>query len=331
MRASTILSFVVALVLAVIAVFGARNWLAQQQQALTDAASGAQQDTTPQNSIVIAKAPLRFGERLTAEKLELLEWPSDRLPPGAFTSIEALVGVGEEQARFVMQSMDVGEPVLASRTTEPGERAKLSAAITPGLKAVSIGINDVLGVAGFVLPGDRVDVMLTRSAGDGGVFVDVLLQGVRVLAIDQTADDMRDQPSVVRTVTFEVSTEEAQKLTLGAAVGTLSLALRNVVSTEVENIERVTVADISEGAASETLSEQQMAAAEALLAEQNARIAAMEEQLRQQGQTPAQPVVVEKIVEVMVEPPEPEFVTVGVIRGGARSEYRVGITAGAAQ
>ncbi|MFC6639822.1 Flp pilus assembly protein CpaB [Sulfitobacter sediminilitoris] len=75
-------------------------------------------------------------------------------------------------------------------------------------------MNDVLGVAGFVLPGDRVDVLLTRDE-----FVDVLLQGLKVLAIDQIADELKDNPSVVRTVTFEVNTEEAQKLVLGEMLG----------------------------------------------------------------------------------------------------------------
>ena len=84
------------------------------------------------------------------------------------------------------------------------------------MKAVSIRVNDVLGVAGFVLPGDRVDIMLTRSDKAVGTYTDVLLQGVKVLAIDQTADDRADKPSVARTVTFEVSTQEAQKLTLAA-------------------------------------------------------------------------------------------------------------------
>lgn len=337
MRATTLISFLVAIVLAGMAVFGARNWLAQQQQALMQAATGPQEEA-PRDSIVIARAPLRFGERLTAEKLELLEWPSERLPPNSFTNIADVVGTSDETARFVLESMDPGEPVLSTKTTEPGQRAKLSTAITPGLKAVSISVNDVLGVAGFVLPGDRVDVMLTRSTGETGAFVDVLLQGVRVLAIDQSADDRKDQPSVVRTVTFEVTTEEAQKLTLGATVGTLSLALRNVVSTEVEMIERVTVSDINEGEASETLAAQQAAAAQAelasrdaLLAEQAARLAALEEQLRNVGTEPAAPAepvvvekIVEKIVEVVVQPPVPEFVTIGVVRNGQRAEYRVG-------
>lgn len=348
MRATTLISFLVALFLAGLAVFGTRTWLAEQQERLIAAATGAQ-DERPRDSIVIARVPLRFGERLTAEKLELIEWPSDRLPPNTFTTIEAVTGATEETARYVLESMDAGEPVLSTRTTEPGQRAKLSTAITPGLKAASISVNDVLGVAGFVLPGDRVDVLLTRTTDDRGAFVDVLLQGVRVLAIDQIADDRKDQPSVVRTVTFEVTTEEAQKLTLGATVGTLSLALRNVVSTEIEQIERVTVSDINEGSTAETLAAQQAAAEaaaataaelatrDAQLAEQAARLAALEAQLRDQGTepvAPSEPVVVERvverIVEVVVPPPQPEFVTVGVVRNGQRAEYRVGTNEAAA-
>lgn len=295
---------------------------------------------------------MRFGERITAEKLELIPWASNTLPQGAFTSISDLEGVTDETARFVLSSMERGEPVLSAKITNPGQRAKLSTAISPGMKAVSIAVNDVLGVAGFVLPGDRVDVMLTRTSGNdrSGAFVDVLLQGVRVVAIDQTADDTRDQPSVVRTVTFEVTTEEAQKLTLGATIGTLSLALRNVVGVEVEEPSRMTISALNVTAASEELAATQAAAAEAerlaqeqQISEQTERLSALEEMIRNMGSDVAvrmatveenlsaartvEPEVIERevIVEREVEVPRavPAFVTIGVARNGQRQEYTV--------
>jgi len=350
MRASTFLSIAIALILAVAAVFGTQSYLSTQRQQLEQSARVVRNE--PQNTIVVARNPMRFGERVTAEKLELIPWASDTLPQGAFTSIADLEGATDETARFVLSSMERGEPVLSAKITNPGQRAKLSTAISPGMKAVSIAVNDVLGVAGFVLPGDRVDVMLTRTSGNdrSEAFVDVLLQGVRVVAIDQTADDTRDQPSVVRTVTFEVTTAEAQKLTLGATIGTLSLALRNVVGVEVEEPSRMTVGELGVTAASAALAAAQDAAADAerlaqeqQISEQTTRLAALEEMIRNMGsdvtgrlasveenltaaRTVAPQVVEEKaVVEQVVETPRAvsSFVTIGVARNGQRQEYTV--------
>lgn len=370
MRANTLISLGIAVVLALMAVFGVRTWLNSQRAELM-ASAQTQLAKSPKHFVVVAKSNLRFGERLTVEKLELLEWANDRIPDGAFTEIEPLVGASDEEARYVLSSITSGEMILPSKITSPGQRAKLSTAISPGMKAVSIRVNDVLGVAGFVLPGDRVDVMLTRENRNNNEepYVDVLLQGVRVVAIDQIADDRKDQPSVVRTVTFEVTTEEAQKLMLGSTIGTLSLALRNIVSTGFEAAERVTMTDL-DSADSAGREEAQAAAREAAMkASEEARLAAEQrerEQLErlnaleatiksigtevvekldsvQQGQEKSstaadvaseavapEPIVIEKevIVEKIVEvaPPPPEFVNVGVVRGGQRAEYRVNST-----
>ncbi|MFD1196046.1 Flp pilus assembly protein CpaB [Seohaeicola saemankumensis] len=346
MRASTFLSIAIAIMLAVAAVFGVQTYLDSQRQQIEQASRGER--GVPLNTIVVARSQMRFGERITAEKLQVIPWASETLPDGAFTDTAAIEGATDETARFVLSSIERGEPVLASKITDPGQRAKLSTAISPGKKAVSIRVNDVLGVAGFVLPGDRVDVLLTRNGGGRGgeAFVDVLLQGVRVVAIDQTADDTRDQPSVVRTVTFEVTTEEAQKLTLGATVGTLSLALLNVVSADGEVPERMTLSELDDSASAAALAAERAAAEEAQrrieqerLDAQTARLAALEEMIRSMGSDvtdklaeveqnlvaarAGEPQVVEKEVVVEVPPAAPSFVTIGVARNGQRQEYRV--------
>jgi pilus assembly protein CpaB len=176
------------------------------------------------------------------------------------------------------------------------------------MKAVSIRVNDVLGVAGFVRPSDRVDVLLTRvvrgPAGNDQSLVDVLLQGVKVLAVDQTADERKDEPSVVKTVTFEVTTDEAQRLTLGSSIGTLSLALRNIASSSIEQTRQITVADLGGGA---------MAAELGNDLEKN-KLPEPEKQVQ--------------IVEPKVEPVlsvEPKWVTVGVWNTTKREEHRVGL------
>jgi len=332
MRASTLISIFLALVLAGLAVLGVRQYLDAQRVAIAqqslDASGGESK-----NFVVVAKAGLGFGERLTPEKLDLMEWANDRLPVGAFTTIEAVVGTSDEDARYVLSSISEGELIMPAKVTMPGQRAKLSTAISPGMKAVSIRVDDVLGVAGFVLPGDRVDVMLTRGAGDEA-FVDILLQGVRVVAIDQIADDRKDQPSVVRTVTFEVTTEQAQKLTLAANVGTLSLALRNVAAPPGESVDRITLVDLSEterAARDQDLARAQAELAEAraaqdtVSAEALARIAELQAQIEAlksaQGQSSTEPTVTADAAEVVA--PVDDFTNVGVIRGGQRNEYRV--------
>jgi pilus assembly protein CpaB len=185
--------------------------------------------------------------------------------------------------------------VLTSKITGPGQRATLSAVLTEGMKAVSIRVNDVLGVAGFVLPGDRVDILLSRNirnvqGGDEAV-VDVLLQSVTVLAIDQVADNSKENPTVVKAVTLEVSTKDAQKLTLAAGIGQLSLALREVASDKGEETGRITMADLVGAAQGATVVER--------------------------VEAPAEPVQV-----VQVEEP-PARASIGVYRGIEREVYDV--------
>lgn len=337
MRFSTILSFLVALLLAGVAVFGARSWLATQQAALQSGAqNGSIADVEPQakQTIVVAAEQIAFGERLTELKLREIEWSSDITPEGSFPKIVDLIaGEDDDVARFALSPMQVGEPVLVSKVTAPGQRAKLSTALTKGKKAMSIRVNDVAGVAGFVLPGDRVDVLLTRSSNQG-TFVDVLLQGVKVLAIDQIADELKDQPSVVRTITFEVDTQEAQKLVLASSVGTLSLALRNVASSDIEQIDRVTLSDLNDPDVARDLAEAR--AAELLKNAKDGdsndpslqRLVSLEKMLQdlsdginQRLDGPKEPVVIEKVVERLQ--PAPKRSTVGVIRNGQRAEYKV--------
>ena len=141
----------------------------------------------------------------------------------------------------MLSAIETNEPILKWKITGPGQRASLSAIIDNGMKAVTIRVNDVFGVAGFVLPGDRVDVLLTRSesGNDKKQFTDVLLQNVRVLGIDQLADDRTEKTAVAKAVTLEVATQDAQKLVLAGTVGSLSLTLRPAGSTTMVRAQRI--------------------------------------------------------------------------------------------
>jgi pilus assembly protein CpaB len=240
MRGNTIIMIVLAGVFGVLAVVLANMWLADQRGAVAAASD------EPRDTIVVARVALKFGDTLTTDNLREISWPSGSLPTGAFKNrTEVLAGEGQRQ---VLTPIGVNEPVLTSKITGPGQRATLSAVLADGMKAISIRVNDVLGVAGFVLPGDRVDILLSRNIrnaqGGDEAFVDVLLQGVKVLAIDQVADESQENATVVKAVTLEVSTKDAQKLTLAAGIGQLSLALREVASDKGEDTGRVTTADL---------------------------------------------------------------------------------------
>lgn len=249
MRTSSIVMLAVAVVFGLAAAFLGKVWLEgqvpDQQQAVRPSAPAA--------TVVVAAKQLGFGAELSTTNLREIEWPSAALPDGAYAKIsDVLAGEGK---RIVLTAIAPNEPVLKSKVTGPGQRATLSALIGEGMKAVSVRVNDVLGVAGFVLPGERVDVMLTRTVSRpeaGGApqqdgHTDLLLQDVRVLAVDQLADDRSDKPTISKAVTLEVTSEQAQKLTLGSTVGTLSLALRPAGSDDFAAARRIGIADLHSG------------------------------------------------------------------------------------
>ncbi len=176
--------------------------------------------------LVVAARPIQLGQALTPDMLRMQVWPADAVPQGSFTQVSQLT-TGD--ARVALRAIEPNEPILSSRISGAGGRATLSATISEGHRAVAIRVNDVVGVAGFVLPGDFVDVVLTRQDGGNSnqqMRTDLLIAGVRVLAVDQTASESHNDPQVARAVTIEVTPEDGQKVALAGQIGTLSLALR---------------------------------------------------------------------------------------------------------
>jgi len=228
-----------AVVFGLLAVFIAQVWLNNQAslRAKVEPAKAIASQT-----VVVAKQPLRFGTELTAAMLQEVPWPSDALPNGAFAKIHDIMAGGR---RVVLAAIETNEPVLSLKITGPGQRATLSALVKPGMKAVTIRVNDVEGVGGFVLPGDHVDVVLTRQIDKGSATTQVVLQNTRVLAVDQTADERAQKAAVAKSVTLEVDTVDAQKLWLASSVGSLSLLLRKAGETAEVRTRKVTLEDLS--------------------------------------------------------------------------------------
>jgi pilus assembly protein CpaB len=234
-----------AVVLAGASVFLARSWIVDRTKPVIVEQAPADNST----AIVVAKNRLDFGNTLKAEHLRLVKWPMDSVPEGAFTSVAQVLGENED--RVVLRTIEVNEPVLKTKVSGFGGRASLSAMLTPDMRAVTIRVNDVNGVAGFVLPGDRIDVLLTRDPSGGtsnsavNLITDVLLQNVKVLGIDQDASERKDVPAVAKAVTLEVTTEQAQKLALASQLGTLTLMLRNTTNAVAEEVRTVGTKDLS--------------------------------------------------------------------------------------
>jgi pilus assembly protein CpaB len=247
-RTSTFVMIGFAVLFGLLAVFLAQIWLNNQADERLKSIEAQRKAAPPARTIVVASKPLRFGDELTSAALREMPWPENALPAGAFGKIADLTS----GKRIVLMPIDVNEAVLASKITGPGQRATLSAMLSDGMKAVTIRVNDVEGVAGFVLPGDRVDILLTRTGEKNNAVNDVVLQDVRVLAVDQLADQRAEKPSVVKAVTIEVDPTQGQKVALAATVGTLSLLLRKAGDAASADTRRVTTRDLMTAPAQES-------------------------------------------------------------------------------
>jgi pilus assembly protein CpaB len=240
MRASTLVMIGFAVVFGLLAVFIAQTWLSSQ--AALQAKNQGPAQTTPTKTIVVAKQPLRYGAELNASMLKEVAWAGDAVPAGAFHKMSDVLSGG---SRIVLAAIEPNEPVLALKITGPGQRATLSSLVGQGMKAVTIRVNDVEGVAGFVLPGDHVDVVLTRNKSGSAPTSEVVLQNTRVLAVDQSADERATKASVSKSVTLEVDTVDAQKVWLAASVGSLSLLLRKAGETAEIKTRQISLRDLA--------------------------------------------------------------------------------------
>jgi pilus assembly protein CpaB len=176
--------------------------------------------------VVVAAVDVEPGSRIKPEMLAIVDWPSGSVPPGAFTKTDAL------NDRVVRAGLVRGEALVERKLMPAGAQGGLSAVISEGKRAMTVRVNDVVGVAGFALPGTYVDVMVNaqqdRGRGESPIPVSVtVLENVLVLAVAQEAGRDETKPKVVSAVTLELTPADAERLDLARSVGTLSLVLRN--------------------------------------------------------------------------------------------------------
>ena len=235
MRRSQFAILIVAIVMGGAAAYLTRGWLHAQMNA-----AAARQ---PADHIVVAAEPLAYGATVTSDSITEVPWFTSAVPEGAFTAKDDLLNGGR---RIVLSPLNRGEPILSSKVTGPGQRGSLATLLEEGKRAVTVRVDDVRGVAGFVLPGDFVDLVMIADevSSKRQSYSDILLEHVKVLAVDQIASEADGKPTVARAVTVEVTKEQAQKILLATNVGKLSLLLSRPTETNSDPNRRISERDI---------------------------------------------------------------------------------------
>ncbi|MBF8670066.1 Flp pilus assembly protein CpaB [Pseudomonas putida] len=214
MSARTLILVAVSLTLGLGAALMANNWLNGRLNAAPD---------DNMKNVVVATVEIPFGQMIEAQQVAIVRMPKDAVPDDAFDSNEKVVG---KIATFALLRGDV---LRSARLAEHLGGSTLASLIAPDKRAISVRVDDVVGVGGFLLPGNRVDVLATRQSDGSSNDAEsrTILQDLRVLAVDQTAGTDKTQPVVVRAVTLEMSAKEAEVLVKAQSEGKLQLALRN--------------------------------------------------------------------------------------------------------
>jgi pilus assembly protein CpaB len=234
MKRQTLIALGVAVILGLLAVLLANTYLTGREKQLAQSPEGMVR-------VAVASMPLEYGGDITPDKVKFVNYPATSLPAGTYKSMAELLPMGKR--RVALRPIQVNQPLLAADLSGEGQNASIAALLPDGMRAATVRINDVSGVAGFVKPNDTVDVLITRQpiAPDGSQrdqqVTDVLLQNIRVIAMDQDAASADGKPAVSRTATLELTPLDAQKVALGQQLGQLSLVLRK--PGEEQNIAQV--------------------------------------------------------------------------------------------
>jgi len=212
MNSKTTLFVLLSLIFGVAAVYLAQSWLTKNNQTVAP----------PQSTQVITMATnVAMGTILEGKHLTQTLFPDDLIPANAVTDFEFALGM------LAKQRLYQGEVLRDERIIKKGEGSTLASLISPNKRAITIRVNDVVGVAGFLLPGNRVDVLSLYKKANKKFYTEIVLANIKILAIDQRASNDENKPTVVRAVTLEVNLKQAETLMVAKGRGSLQLALRN--------------------------------------------------------------------------------------------------------
>ncbi len=215
---------------------GGNYYLESQTQALTEArineldANRPVVEAVELAKVVVATSEIKFGEAINSSNIKVVDWPQDAFPEGAFTATSEVISDGN---RRVLTTIFPGEPIITAKITGENGRAGLSGIIAEGMRAVTVPVNTVNGVGGFIQPGDRVDILLTKNDNeDDSISSTTLMEYVKILSVDQNAGSRNETAQVASSVTIETDANGAKKIAWGLNVGTLSLTLRGAGDAE---------------------------------------------------------------------------------------------------
>ncbi|APX89371.1 Flp pilus assembly protein CpaB [Brevirhabdus pacifica] len=224
--------------LAGFAVFMAQDRIGQYQAALENQRK-EMKNTVPVEQIYVATRKLVHGEILTEKDVKLTLFPKTSIPEGAFRAKDELFPANNERPRYVIRTMEPAEALMAVKVTEPGQDAGVSSRLRKGMRAFAIQVDVTTGVSGFLRPGDHVDIYWSGIAGDAGNVTRLIEANVELIAIDQTADTDRSNPTIARTVTVEVTPQQVASLAQARSSGRLSLSLVGVQDETVAEVSEV--------------------------------------------------------------------------------------------
>ena len=234
MTLRTVILLVLALVSAASTAFYARNWLNSERAALMALVPAEAAPAAPATFILVAAENLSAGNFVKADDLKWQAWPEEGVIDSY--SVKGKRDMADFVGAVVRSGVSGGEPLTDARVVHPGDRGFLAAVLEPGARAVSVPVNATSGIAGFVFPGDWVDVILTvrfRAENKKGksqerYFSETLLNDIRVLAIDQAVENEEGEVSVAKTATLEVAPKQAEKIAIALEMGNLSLSLHSI-------------------------------------------------------------------------------------------------------
>ncbi len=236
MNARLIILLLVAAIAAGGAGLAANSWLAAQRDALEAARQVQPAVESNEVRVLVAKQALPAGTLIKKNHLRWQPWPKSGLSDAY--KREGTITPEDFEGAVVRVGFTVGEPITEARVVKPGERGFLAAVVRPGFRAMTVPVNATSGIAGFVFPGDRVDLVLSHKLerkGDGGRSLrasETVLTDIRVLAIDQSTNDQAEEPNPAKNVTIEVTPKQVEMVSLITDLGRLSLSLRSLQKDE---------------------------------------------------------------------------------------------------
>lgn len=219
MNKRIVIMIIIALLCATLAAWIANRWIQTK---------GSSRPTEVSNPIVVAAVNIPFGTKLDESHITIIQWRSDDLPDGVFTKIDDVLGKIAKNMFFPR------EVITSQRVAEHLEGSALASLITVSSRAITVRVNDVVGVAGFIMPGNKVDILSTimqRQGTKNKAITKTILSNIKVLAVDQDVSPDRQKPTVVRAVTLELSPKQAEKIVSAMKEGSIQLTLRNPLDT----------------------------------------------------------------------------------------------------